>query len=53
LEKEVTHFKIKGSSITSVCTPQEEIQSDEVVVASGAWSEPLFKALGIQLSVQA
>jgi D-amino-acid dehydrogenase len=53
LEKEVTHFKIKGSSITSVCTPQEEIQSDEVVVASGAWSEPLLKALRIQLSVQA
>ena len=53
LEKEVTHFKIKGSSITSVCTSQEEIQSDEVVVASGAWSEPLLKALGIQLSVQA
>jgi len=53
LEKEVTHFKTKGSSITSVCTSQEEIQSDEVVVASGAWSEPLLKALGIQLSVQA
>lgn len=53
LEKEVTHFKTKGSCITSVCTSQEEIQSDEVVVASGAWSEPLLKALGIQLSVQA
>jgi len=53
LEKEVTHFKTKGSSIESVCTSKEEIQSDEVVVASGAWSEPLLKALGIQLSVQA
>ena len=53
LEKEVTHFKTKGSSITSVCISQEEIKSDEVVVASGAWSEHLLKALGIQLSVQA
>ncbi len=53
LEKEVSHFKTKGSSITSVCTLQEEIQSDEVVIACGAWSEPLLKALGIQLSVQA
>jgi D-amino-acid dehydrogenase len=53
LEKEVSHFKTKGGSITSVCTLQEEIQSDEVVIASGAWSEPLLKALGIQLSVQA
>lgn len=53
MEKEVTHFKTKGNSIKKVCTSQEEIQSDEVVVASGAWSEPLLKALGIQLSVQA
>lgn len=53
MEKEVTHFKTKRNSIKKVCTSQEEIQSDEVVVASGAWSEPLLKALGIQLSVQA
>ena len=53
LEQEVTHFKSKGNQIQSVHTQKQEIRADEVVIASGAWSESLLKQLGIQLSVQA
>ena len=53
LEQEVTGFKSKGSQIQSVYTSAQEIQADEVVLASGAWSESILKKLNIQLSVQA
>lgn len=53
LEQEVTHFKLKDNGIESVCTSKKDFLADEVVVASGAWSEALLKQLGIQLSVQA
>ena len=53
LEQEVTHFKLNENKIQSVCTIEKEVEADDVVVASGAWSESLLKQLGIQLSVQA
>lgn len=53
LEQEVTNFKLKNSKIQSVVTTHQDLKADEVVVASGAWSELLLKQLEIQLSVQA
>jgi|SRR6056300_119683 len=49
----VTHFKTSGTRINKVCTSKHQVQADETVIASGAWSESLLKQLGIQLSVQA
>ena len=49
----VSHFKIQENKITAVCTTSKQVATDEVVLASGAWSESLVKQLGIQLSVQA
>ena len=53
LEQEVTNFKLKNSKIQSVVTTRQDLKADEVVVASGAWSELLLKQFEIQLSVQA
>ncbi|MAD29966.1 MAG: amino acid dehydrogenase [Flavobacteriaceae bacterium] len=53
LEQEVTNFKLKNSKIQSVVTTHQDLKADEVVVASGAWSELLLKQFEIQLSVQA
>lgn len=54
LEQEVSHFKLKKDQrIQTVHTKEQEILTDEVVIASGAWSESLLKQLGIRLSVQA
>jgi D-amino-acid dehydrogenase len=53
LENEVTHFTTQGRTVKSVGTAQEALELDELVIASGAWSESLLKNLGIRLSVQA
>jgi D-amino-acid dehydrogenase len=53
LENEVTHFTTQGRTVKSVGTAQEALELDELVIASGAWSESLLKSLGIRLSVQA
>lgn len=53
LENEVTHFTTQGRTVKSVGTAQETLELDELVIASGAWSESLLKNLGIRLSVQA
>jgi len=49
----VKGFQKKGNKITSVVTPENLIAADEIVLATGAWSETLLKELGIKLSVQA
>ena len=53
LEIKVTGFQKNGSRIINVSTDKEILASDEVVIATGAWSETLLKPLGINLSVQA
>tara|TARA_B100000989_G_scaffold247526_1_gene194855 strand:+ start:2067 stop:3317 length:1251 start_codon:yes stop_codon:yes gene_type:complete len=53
LEQEVTNFKLKNNKIQFVVTTHQDLKADEVVVASGAWSELLLRQLEIQLSVQA
>ncbi|MEK9612824.1 MAG: FAD-dependent oxidoreductase [Flavobacteriaceae bacterium] len=53
LNTSVDGFVQKGKRLSSVVTDQKIISADEVVLATGAWSERLLKRLGIQLSVQA
>jgi D-amino-acid dehydrogenase len=53
LDTEVQGFQKQGDKITSVITNDKLLKADEVVIASGAWSETLLKNLGIKLSVQA
>jgi D-amino-acid dehydrogenase len=53
LNTSVDGFNQKGNRISSVITDQKIISADEIVLATGAWSERLLKGLGIQLSVQA
>lgn len=53
LYTEVQGFQKQGDKITSVITNDKLLKADEVVIASGAWSETLLKNLGIKLSVQA
>lgn len=53
LETEVYDFEKQENKITTVVTEKEFIKADEVIVATGAWSEQLLKSLGIKLSVQA
>ena len=53
LDTEVQVFQKQGDKITSVITNDKLLKADEVVIASGAWSETLLKNLGIKLSVQA
>ena len=48
LEQEVTNFKLKNNKIQSVVTTHQDLKADEVIVASGAWSESLLKQLKIQ-----
>ncbi len=53
LETEVTGFQKTNKQIAAVVTNKGTIAADEVVLATGAWSERLLKPLGIRLSIQA
>lgn len=53
LETEVTGFQKTNKQIAAVVTNKGTIAADEVVLATGAWSEKLLKPLGIRLSIQA
>lgn len=52
MNEEVIGFTVKGSSITSVKTATRSYPAEEVVLASGSWSQGLAKKLSLQLSVQ-
>lgn len=49
----VEQLKTKGERVTSVVTNRGEFAADEVVIASGAWSQQLLKSIKINLPVQA
>lgn len=51
--KSVLGFEKKGSTITDVFTSESTYQTDEVIIATGAWSPLLTKQLGISLLIQA
>jgi D-amino-acid dehydrogenase len=52
MEEEVTGFSVHDSTITAVKTGAVTYPADEVVLASGSWSQGLAKKLGLRLSVQ-
>ncbi|MEE9361297.1 MAG: FAD-dependent oxidoreductase [Cellulophaga sp.] len=53
LNEEVIDFKFKNSSITSVITKKETYATDEVVLASGSWSQNIAKKLDLKINIQA
>lgn len=53
-ESKVTQFEITSNKVTSIQTDKEEtIQFDELVVATGSWSQKLMKQLKVTVPVQA
>ena len=49
----VQSLKTQGAKVTAVVTDKGEFLADEVVIASGAWTQQLLKAVGIHLPIQA
>jgi D-amino-acid dehydrogenase len=52
-ETEVVGFNVKSNTIQSITTKDEDIYFDELVVASGSWTQNLIKKLKINIPVQA
>ncbi len=52
IEEEVIDFKTNDSKITSVVTNKEKYSADEVVLASGSWSQSLAKKLQLNIPIQ-
>ena len=52
-ETTVQKLQQSGTKVTSVITDKGDFICDEVVIASGAWSQKLLKPLGINLPIQA
>ncbi len=52
INEEVTGFKVIGPTLTAVITATASYPADEVVLASGSWSQGLAKKLNLRLSVQ-
>lgn len=50
---EVKSFNVKSNSIESIKTKDEEIHFDELVVASGSWTQNLLKELQLKVPIQA
>ncbi|NNE02878.1 MAG: FAD-dependent oxidoreductase [Eudoraea sp.] len=48
----VQTFRTKGSKIAAVITNKGQYQPDEVVFASGSWTQQLGKALNLNVSIQ-
>ena len=51
-ETEVMGFERQGDRITRVRTTRGEIEAGEVVLAGGAWSQPIARDLDLHLPVQ-
>jgi D-amino-acid dehydrogenase len=49
---EVLGFEWAGSEISAVITTRGAFQAEQVVLAAGAWTQPLAKQLGLRLPVQ-
>ncbi len=52
LQTEVLGFETEGDRITGVITTQGSVACEQVVLATGAWSGRLGKALGMQIPVE-
>ncbi|WP_373074332.1 NAD(P)/FAD-dependent oxidoreductase [Zeaxanthinibacter enoshimensis] len=51
--EEAQRFKIRKDNILAVETDIDTYPADEFVIATGAWSEGLFKKLGLSMHMQA
>ena len=49
---EVLGFQTQGAEVTQVRTTRGDFQAQEVILAAGAWSAPLGRALGLRLPIQ-
>ena len=52
-ECQVTGFRISGSTIKEIQTPEQSFQADEVILCAGSWSGRLARKLGLALPLQA
>ena len=52
-DEKVLDFKIENNKITSVLTNKDNYIADEVILASGSWSQEIAKKLQLKISIQA
>jgi len=52
LTAEVTGFETRGDQVAAVTTSEGAFVADQVVLAAGAWTEPLARRLGLRLPMQ-
>jgi D-amino-acid dehydrogenase len=52
LTAEVTGFEVRGDQVAAVTTSEGAFVADQVVLAAGAWTEPLARRLGLALPMQ-
>ena len=52
-QAEVQDFVMSGGKVSQVATDQGPIDCDDVVIATGAWSKPLMKKLGLNVPLEA
>lgn len=51
--KEVIDINVKSDKVTSIRTNKQELIADEIVVATGSWSQNLLKKLNTTVPIQA
>ena len=52
-QTEITGWRTAGATIAAAQTPAGELEADEFVLAGGAWSPAMVRALGLRLPMQA
>ncbi|TYC48295.1 FAD-binding oxidoreductase [Rhodobacterales bacterium] len=52
MKAEVKDFALDGGSISSVLTSEGPVACDRVVLATGVWSAPLMKKLGLKIPLE-
>jgi len=53
IQAEVQNFDLSGGEIAAVETDQGRIECDKAVLATGVWSKPLMKKLGLNVPLEA
>lgn len=49
---EVTDFELAGGRVSAVCTTDGALPCDHVVLATGVWSKPLMRKLGLKVPLE-
>ncbi|NJB70586.1 D-amino-acid dehydrogenase [Saonia flava] len=52
INEEVQDFKLSGNQIKEIITDKGTYSADEIVLASGSWSQKLSQKIGLNISVQ-